>query len=81
MYFCAASFAHPCPTTTTAIGSVRIEQQLRQTEHSASGVEKDLAHGEVEGRALAGVQEGLRDVFGDCEEDFGETEGFDLGVG
>jgi hypothetical protein len=24
------------------------------------------------------VREGLRDVFGDCEEDFGEGEGCDL---
>ena len=37
-----------------------------------------MGDGEAERGARAGVREGLRDVFGDCEEDFGEGEGCDL---
>lgn len=37
-----------------------------------------MSDGEAERRTRAGVREGLRDVFGDCEEDFGEGEGCDL---
>ena len=66
---------HSRPTTTRP---VRIEQQLRQAERSARGVEEDLGDGEASGGARAGVREGLRDVFGDCEEDFGEGEGCGL---
>jgi len=83
---CQAEFAwivrqracHSCPTTTIATGSVRIEQQLHQAENPSCSVEEDLGDGEAEGGERAGVREGLRDVFGDCEEDFGEGEGCDL---
>lgn len=71
---------HSCPATTIITGCVRINQQLHQAEYSACGVEEDLRDGEAEGGARVGVREGLRDVFGDCEEDFGEGEGCDLVV-